>query len=363
MSVSDERLDVVVIGAGIAGLRVALRLNDERDVLLIEARERVGGRLRSPAIGGGRLDLGATWFWPNEPRINSLLGELNMAVFAQHGSGQMIFDDGVAPPRRAPNQLDSPSGRVANGFEAVAQALADRLNDDQIRFGTQATAIRATGSAVEIETTAGTFVANDVVVALPPSLAVSVIDFDDQLDEAVREVAAATPVWMGSTVKVVVAYNRPFWHEAGLAGAAFSYAGPMRELHDMSGPDGSPAAIFGFCALAPDEPAPDRDAVVAQMIKLFGPEAADPIEVSVMDWRLEPYTVTPALVGLTNYQTYGHPAYQSPALGGRLHWASTETSTVAPGHVEGALAAADRAAQTIIARNRSDTTQRRTQDD
>lgn len=356
MSASIERSDVVVIGAGIGGLRVASLLDGGKDVVVIEARERVGGRVRSPSFGGGPLDLGATWFWPNEPRINNLLDELGLAVFAQHGSGQMVFDDGVASPRRAPNQLDTPSGRIALGFEAVAQALADQLGDGQIRFGTEATAIRRHDSGVEIETTSGSFQADDVVVALPPALAVSGIDFGEGLDEALSDVAAATPVWMGSTVKVVVTYRRPFWRDQGLAGSAFSYAGPMRELHDMSGPDGSPAAIFGFCALASDEPAPDRDVVVGQMVRLFGPEAAEPTGVNVMDWRLEPYTISPALVGLTNYQTYGHPAYQVPALGGRLHWASTETSTEAPGHVEGALAAADRAARAILARQPGNST-------
>jgi monoamine oxidase len=46
--------------------------------------------------------------------------------------------------------------------------------------------------------------------------------------------------------------------------------------------------------------------------------------------------------------TYAHPLYQEPAANGRLHWASTETAPVAPGHIEGAIAAAERAAAAII---------------
>ena len=45
--------------------------------------------------------------------------------------------------------------------------------------------------------------------------------------------------------------------------------------------------------------------------------------------------------------TYGHRWYQEPAADGRLHWASTETAPNAPGHIEGAIAAAERAVTAI----------------
>jgi monoamine oxidase len=49
------------------------------------------------------------------------------------------------------------------------------------------------------------------------------------------------------------------------------------------------------------------------------------------------------------YQLFGHPLYAQPALGGRLHWATAETTAESPGHVEGALAAAERAAAAVLA--------------
>ena len=67
-----------------------------------------------------------------------------------------------------------------------------------------------------------------------------------------------------------------------------------------------------------------------------------------MDWRAETFTSPPNVEALTNYQTYGHPDFHKPTLNGRAHWASTETSMVAPGHIEGAFAAAERAANAII---------------
>ena len=70
-----------------------------------------------------------------------------------------------------------------------------------------------------------------------------------------------------------------FWRERGLAGSAISHAGPMRELHDMSGPDGAPPALFGF---VPGGSAPVivQD-VVDQLVAIFGPEAAAPTDITI----------------------------------------------------------------------------------
>ncbi|MFI9843623.1 FAD-dependent oxidoreductase [Nonomuraea sp. NPDC051941] len=61
---------------------------------------------------------------------------------------------------------------------------------------------------------------------------------------------------------------------------------------------------------------------------------------------------------MTDYDLFGHPLYQRPALAGRLHWASTETATDHAGHVEGALLAGERAARAARAVLAAQTAQR-----
>ncbi|WP_458247253.1 FAD-dependent oxidoreductase [Streptomyces sp. MAI_2237] len=137
-------------------------------------------------------------------------------------------------------------------------------------------------------------------------------------------------------------YPAPFWRDAGLAGAAISRTGPLRELHDISGPGGRPAALFGFAA-AQTTGRDLEEAVTAQLAQLFGPAAAEPETLHLQDWSGERWTAPPGVHRLTDYSLFGHPLYRRPAMEGRLHWASTETATRYAGHIEGALAAADRA--------------------
>jgi monoamine oxidase len=155
---------------------------------------------------------------------------------------------------------------------------------------------------------------------------------------------------MAGAVKVVARYERAFWRDRGLAGAAISYAGPLQEIHDMSGPAGDPAALFGFAA-APtpgtlDPTLPDRS--VSQLARLFGPEAAQPAELLVHDWSCETYTCPPGYTAGGSH-LFGHREFRQPALRGRLHWACTETATVHAGHIEGALQAGARAARAVLA--------------
>jgi len=346
----SEAVDVVVVGAGVSGLAAARRLLAAgRAVIVLEARDRVGGRLLSVPFGDTGVDLGATWYWANEPRMRAVVAELGLETHEQYLAGDALYQDPRGVQRIAGNPIDGPAGRLTGGMQSLARAMAETLPSGTVRLEQVVSSIRAEEGGLEVETPSGGVRAPHVVLAVPPALALSRIDIDAGLEVAAREVALATPVWMGAMTKVVVRYATPFWREHGLAGAVMSHVGPMREMHDMSGPDGRSAALFGFVPPAGrGAPTVTKDAVLGQLVDLFGPEASEPGDLFIHDWREESHTSPDGVEALQAYETYGHPVYRTPSLNGRLHWVSTETSTEFPGHIEGALAAGARGAEAIL---------------
>lgn len=339
-------VDVAIVGAGIGGLATAEGLHAHgHTVAVLDARDRVGGRIHTV----GELDLGATWFWDSEERVGALLHRLGLTPFPQHLAGDTMFDDGRGGQRIPGNVIDGPAWRYPCGAATLTSGLADMLPDGSVHLDQAVTRIEeAAGDRIQVTTRSRCFSARHVVLAVPPALAVDAIDFVPGLPTTVATTAAATPVWMGQAIKVVAAYDTPFWRTAGLAGAAMSRSGPLQEIHDMSGLDGTPAALFGFAHTSTMRPGFEDD-VRRQLVRLFGEPAGEPRSITVHDWSRDRWTVPPGAADNGNYGLFGHNVFQRSAMGDRLHWASTETASACAGHVEGALVAAERCVAAIRA--------------
>src|SRR6476646_9484788 len=89
--------DVVVVGAGLAGLVAATRVVDSGgSVVLLEARaDRVGGRVESASYAGHAVDLGGAWIGAEHSRAAALARELGVATWAAHSAGEpVVIHDG-----------------------------------------------------------------------------------------------------------------------------------------------------------------------------------------------------------------------------------------------------------------------------
>jgi monoamine oxidase len=90
-----SRCDVVVVGAGLSGLSTLQRLTRMGvDGVVLEARDRVGGRTLSREHLGARFEHGAQWLGAGQDRVIALADELGLTRFAQHHTGTKILDAG-----------------------------------------------------------------------------------------------------------------------------------------------------------------------------------------------------------------------------------------------------------------------------
>ncbi|ABK73456.1 flavin monoamine oxidase family protein [Mycolicibacterium smegmatis] len=84
--------DVVVVGAGFAGLTAARRLVQlGYDVVVLEGRDRVGGRSSTATIAGVPVDLGGTFVGPTQDAVLGLAAELGCATVPTYNRGKNLI--------------------------------------------------------------------------------------------------------------------------------------------------------------------------------------------------------------------------------------------------------------------------------
>lgn len=437
------RARVLVIGAGLAGLRTAdlLVRRGETDVLVLEARDRVGGRTLSRALGKATFDLGGQWIGPSQRRAQALVRELGIATFPTYDTGAKVLDlagklsryEGTIPrldplsllelqvvlsridARRKAVRTDAPhespraaeddsrtaaswartrvrsphvralleaSARVVfgaelgeisllhflfyaqaagglmplveiqggaqetrfvNGAQEISTRIASSLGD-RVRLSTPVRRISVRGGDVMVDSDRGTYLAERVVVAVPPVLA-RTIEFDPRLPA--QRAHLLERAFQGSTIKCLALYDRPFWRERGLSGEAVSDGGPLAVAFDNTSHDGAQPALLGFSvgALAREHAARSRAdrrrVVLERFARWYGEEALRPVEYVEHDWSEEPWSRgCPISLFGTGALSESGAALRTPC--GPIHWAGAETAREHHGFLEGALESAER---------------------
>lgn len=388
-----------MIGAGLSGLVCARELTRAGvDAIVLEASARVGGR----ALSRDGFDLGAQWMSAGQHRLARLADELGIATTPQRRDGQTVLarPEGLRsllggverwrrfreldrlsrePPRDDSSIADWLARRVkradaramvalaveletaadpervsllcylaalrAGGgfapgrevrFEGGAQQLPLRIAEelgDRVRLDSPVQAIDQSAAAVEILVDGGEVVAADrCVLAVPPGLCAAIEVAGRSRARAAVE--ASTPP--ANVIKVIARYDRAFWRGGGLSGEAYSIGTRVRATADVSLPDRPALAAF----IVGDPPAGDP---LDDLETLFGPEARSPVEWIERDWSTDPWAG--GCIGNALPGTFDPEALRAPC--GRVHYASSETSSEWPRYLEGAIAAGQRAAREI----------------
>ncbi|MGD9720508.1 MAG: flavin monoamine oxidase family protein [Pirellulales bacterium] len=446
----DQVLDVIVVGAGLAGLCAARDLvRAGKSCVVLEARNRVGGRTQSELLAGEMIDVGGQWIGPKQHRLAALARELGVATFPQFHDGRKLLSwngklsgyDGDLPrfsilaqlellrmdrrlkklaaqvppdaPWRAPRaaELDAMTvetwklrnartagarlfldvvtravltseprdvsllfflsylrwgqglehlisikngaqqERFVGGAQQLSQKLADGLAH-RVVLQAPVRAIDQSAGSVVVHSDAGTFRARLAIVAVPPLLA-GRIHYTAPLPARRDQLTSRLP--MGSVIKYVVAYEKPFWREAGFSGEVVSDTGITVTTFDDSSHDGRHAALVTFSDgqsardWADRSPAERQAAVLAEFVRFFGPQAARPIAFVEKNWNDDPWSggCYVGVAGPGTLTAFGE-ALRTPC--GRIHWSGTETATEWMGYLDGAIQSGERAAAEVCQR-------------
>jgi monoamine oxidase len=88
-----QQADVAVVGAGFAGMIAARNLvRSGKRVVILEARDRVGGRVKGGRIAGRPVDVGAMWVGPSQTRVLALIKEYGLHTTVQFETGKDIAE-------------------------------------------------------------------------------------------------------------------------------------------------------------------------------------------------------------------------------------------------------------------------------
>jgi monoamine oxidase len=212
-------------------------------------------------------------------------------------------------------------------------------------------AVDQSDSGVVIRHARGEVHASRLIVAVPPALAAR-IDFIGALPAMRTQLHSRMP--MGSVIKALIAYERPFWRERGWSGEAISDIGPFGAVADATPPGSRHGFLVGFFAgrdgqqMAQATEGERRRMAVQSLQRYFGPDAASPIGYLDKDWISDPWSLG-GYIGVMGPGTLtaNGPALREPC--GRIHWAGTESATRWTGYMDGAIESGERAAAEAIA--------------
>lgn len=348
------KTDILIIGGGLSGLVATWQLRSSGvNATVLEARSRFGGRILTTPENESYCDLGPSWFWPGQPLVANLLKYFNIPFFEQFSDGAVMFQhpdgrveksSGVSPMagmRRIEGGISQLTDAIANEIDVSHRLLEHEVTGLSINKGNSKKSV-----TIDVITPSGSMQVEckQVVLAIPPRLAAG-LTISPALPAKTLVTLADTPTWMAGHAKFFAVYEKAFWREKGLCGTAISQYGPLSEIHDGSPNSGNDFSLFGFSGLsAVNRASVGREAFIeqalAQLVTLFGEEAADPKAVHFQDWSAEKFTANTADLNAPNF----HPEYGlNLQLGnewkGKLEFISTETSFSNGGLIEGALEA------------------------
>jgi monoamine oxidase len=238
--------------------------------------------------------------------------------------------------------------RFVGGARSLVQALAERLDTRPLL----STPVREVSGDrfgwLRVTTDAESARCSRVVITAAPATA-------DRLVVGSGRSQGGEYHFHGSTIKLHIVYDTPFWHRSGLSGWITSDQGPVKYIVDDSAGREGMGVLVGFVTGSEVEayrtlaPAIRRSAVLDRLVRWLGPLAGHPIAYQEKDWQREPfvqgcYAGVPPLGFWTSRDLPWRPRPSDD----RILWAGAERSSLFYGHIEGAVRSGQAVAHRVV---------------
>ena len=251
--------------------------------------------------------------------------------------------------RQAP-QAEAPETDLFYGAAGQIAQILTRQMTGSIALSSPVTAISSDRGGVTVTAGSLRYRGRAVIVAVPPFLA-GQISCDPPLP--MRRLQLTQRVPMGSLFKVLAVYRSAWWRDQGLDGSATGDRPTLGFAADSSPPGGRPGILASFIAgaravqLSTASQPQLRRAILDDLAAYYGPHAAQPAELIVVEWPKDRWTggAFTAFMPPGAWTGYGQ-ALREPA--GPIEWAGTEVADRWSGYFDGAVRAGQDAASRTI---------------
>lgn len=333
---------IIILGAGISGIYLGNRLKKEGFfVKILEANDRIGGRIYTKISHNTKVELGATWLWRYNPELLKICKELEISLFEQNMNGDALYEQSNlnAPQRFQVPKNQEISYRIVGGTHTILEKLATNFSEDEIELNQKVFKIKETENAIKVRTKKSEFSADVVISTIPPQVFINTVDIHPSLDEKVIQIAKNTHTWMKDSIKFAIVYKTPFWKDKGLSGVGFSNVGPFTEIYDHSNFENNHFALMGFLnvSLSNETKTFREEKVQNQLFKFFGDDGNKYLSYEEKVWTKEKLTNFENDKFITPHFNNGNAMYQKEFLNGKFIIAGSETSPSFGGYMEGAI--------------------------
>ncbi|XP_047166183.1 polyamine oxidase 2-like isoform X1 [Vigna umbellata] len=135
---------VIIVGGGMAGIAAARALHDASfQVVLLESRERIGGRIHTDYTFGFPVDLGASWLHgvSKENPLASVIARLGLPLYRTSGDNSVLYDHDLesyalfdTDGNQVPQELVTKVGGIFETILEETNKIRDEFNEDMSVF-------------------------------------------------------------------------------------------------------------------------------------------------------------------------------------------------------------------------------------